>query len=136
MKAIAADTNLLVRYLVCDDPDQARAARAVLEQAERVIIPTVVFCELAWVLKRSYALAAADIAQTIEELMESASVVCDEPVVRSGLKMLRRGRDFADGVVLEEARRAGAKRLHSFDRRFRELDWTGLVAAPEAAAES
>jgi hypothetical protein len=36
---ITADTNGLVRALVQDDPEQARAASALLEQAELMAIP-------------------------------------------------------------------------------------------------
>jgi len=36
---IMADTNVLVRALVQDDPEQARAASALLEQAELMAIP-------------------------------------------------------------------------------------------------
>ena len=43
---ITADTNVLVRALVQDDPEQARAASALLEQAELVAIPLPVLCEL------------------------------------------------------------------------------------------
>ena len=49
---ITADTNVLVRALVQDEPEQARAASALLEQAELVAIPLPVLCELVWVLRR------------------------------------------------------------------------------------
>ena len=49
---ITADTNVLVRALVQDDPGQARAASALLEQAELVAVPLPVLCELVWVLHR------------------------------------------------------------------------------------
>ena len=49
---ITADTNVLVRALVQDDPEQAKSASALLEQAELVAIPLPVLCELVWVLRR------------------------------------------------------------------------------------
>ncbi len=57
---VTADTNLLVRVLVQDDPEQARAAMDLLRRAELVALPLPVFCELVWVLKRLYGFAAAD----------------------------------------------------------------------------
>ena len=43
---ITADTNVLVRVLVHDDPDQARAAMDLLSRAELVAVPLPVLCEL------------------------------------------------------------------------------------------
>lgn len=56
---IALDTNVLVRYLVDDDAEQARAARKLLEglAAERpAFICREVMIELVWVLQRAYRL--------------------------------------------------------------------------------
>ena len=61
---ITADTNVLVRALVQDDPEQARAAAEVLEQAELVAVPVPVLCELVWVLRRVYQFSTAECAAT------------------------------------------------------------------------
>jgi len=45
---ITADTNVLVRALVQDEPVQAEIASALLSRAEQVAIPLSVFCELVW----------------------------------------------------------------------------------------
>ena len=53
---IAIDTDVLVRYLVCDDQQQAEAARTLLESltAERPgFVCREVTVELAWVLERA-----------------------------------------------------------------------------------
>lgn len=63
---ITADTNLLVRVLVQDDPEQASAAMDLLCRAELVAVPLPVLCELVWVLKRVYGFAAADCVAAIE----------------------------------------------------------------------
>ena len=44
---ITADTNMLVRAIVEDDPAQARAAQNELEKAELVAITIPALCELA-----------------------------------------------------------------------------------------
>ena len=49
---ITADTNVLVRALVQDDPEQAKAATDLLESEELIAIPVPVLCELVWVLRR------------------------------------------------------------------------------------
>jgi predicted nucleic-acid-binding protein len=54
---IALDTNVLVRYLVQDDPDQSFRASQLLEnlsESNRAFVSCVVLCETFWVLKTSY----------------------------------------------------------------------------------
>ncbi len=58
-----------MRALVQDDPEQAKAATELLEQAELIAIPVPVLCEPVWVLRRVYGFAASDCATSIEALM-------------------------------------------------------------------
>jgi predicted nucleic-acid-binding protein len=67
---ITADTNVLVRALVQDDP----------EQAELVAIPIPVLCELVWVLRRVYRCSSHDCVSAIEALLASSSVVAISPM--------------------------------------------------------
>ncbi len=114
---ITADTNVLVRALVQDDVEQARAAQALLSRATVIAVPVPVFCELAWVLRRAYARGAGDIAAAIEAIAGIEAVVTDQPAVEVGLAMLRAGGDFADGVIAHEGERRGGAVFASFDRR-------------------
>ena len=115
---LAVDTNVLVRYLTWDDEAQAAAAAEAIEPAEMVIIPTIVLCELAWVLKQAYRYAAGEIAGVLQRLTETRNVEIDRPAVEAGLGMLARGGDFADGVIHCEAGRARCDRLVTFDLAF------------------
>jgi predicted nucleic-acid-binding protein len=114
---ITADANLLVRVLVQDDPEQARAAMDLLRRAELVAVPLPVFCELVWVLKRLYGFAAADCVVAIEALLAARAVVTDRPAVKCGLRLLAAGGDFADAVIAFSGSRLGGERFVSFDRR-------------------
>lgn len=49
---ITADTNVLVRAVVGDDPSLAEAAMAALRGAERIAVPLPALCEFVWVLRR------------------------------------------------------------------------------------
>ena len=106
---ITADTNVLVRALVQDDPEQAKSASALLEQAELVAIPLPVLCELVWVLRRVYRFSNHDCVSAIEALLASSSVVADRPAVTAGLKLLAWGGDFADGVIAFGGRQLGSQ---------------------------
>jgi len=113
---ITTDTNVLVRALVQDEPEQARQATAVLEQAELIAVPLPVLCELVWVLRRVYKFSTADCCTAIETLIQSRSVVVDRPAVELGLRLLASGGDFADGVIAMAGSALGGEQLVTFDR--------------------
>ncbi|MCK6444379.1 type II toxin-antitoxin system VapC family toxin [Elstera cyanobacteriorum] len=115
---VAADTNVLVRFLTRDDPVQSGRAAAVLTEAAGLFIPSLVLCETVWVLRQSYKLPTAEILRALRDLIDSAGVEVDHPAAEAGLRMLAAGGDFADGVILHEAQRAKADKLVTFDSGF------------------
>ena len=123
--SIAVDTNILVRYLTWDDAAQAEAAAAAIEGADSVTVSTIVLCELAWVLKRAYRYGGQEIADAIQQIIESRNVELDRPAATIGLRMLRDGGDFADGVIQSDASRARCRYIVTFDQEFARLAGPG-----------
>ena len=114
---ITADTNVLVRAAVRDDPLQARVAADILVRAELIAVPLPVLCEFVWVLLSRYGRGVGEIAASIRDLADSANVQLDRPAVEAGLAIFEAGGDFADGVIAFEGRRIGGSVFASFDRR-------------------
>ncbi len=112
---ITADTNVLLRAAVQDDPDQARQAAKLLQQSELVAVPVPVFCEFVWVLRRGYKISAPEISDAVRRLIKSANVVVNRPAIEAGLSVLDAGGDFADGVIAYEGDWLGAEEFVSFD---------------------
>jgi predicted nucleic-acid-binding protein len=113
---ITADANVLARAFLEDHPQQSKAAQAALKKAEVVALPLAALCELVWIL-RSYKIAPAEIASTIDDLINGANVVVNRPAAEAGLDMLNAGGDFADGVIAYEGSWLGADTFVSFDRK-------------------
>jgi len=69
------DTNVLVRYLVQNDPAQARTAAVVIETAagrnERLLIQPVVLCEVIWVLAGAYGYAWKEIVSALNMILRA-----------------------------------------------------------------
>ncbi|MDR3518081.1 MAG: type II toxin-antitoxin system VapC family toxin [Azospirillaceae bacterium] len=112
---ITADTNVLVRVAIDDDPRQSAIAAEALRTAESIVVTLPALCEFAWVLSRGYKISKSEIALSIRRLVESATVTVDRPAVDAGLSMLEAGGDFADGVIAFEGRRLGGVVFTSFD---------------------
>lgn len=112
---ITADTNVLIRALVGDDPDQQRIAVETLDAAETVAISVQSLCELVWVLARGYRTSRNDIATAIRQLLDTGNIAVDRPAVEAGLAVLEAGGDFADGVIAHDGQWLGGDTFVSFD---------------------
>jgi len=128
-----ADTNFLLRFLLRDDEEQFRAAA---RRLAAIIIPTQVFCEIAWVLSYSYHFTRFEVLSELEALTTVDKVVYRQLEVEAGLDFLRRGGDFADGVIAYTGREMASVEAEfvSFDRKaVRLLKEQGIAAIlPEA----
>ncbi len=118
---IAIDTNVLVRYLVEDDPSQTARAAALVEEVmsrdERIFVSQIVLCEVVWVLTSGYGFQRKEVSEVIRNLLKTRQVVVEEPDrVRWAIDAYARGKaDFADYLILESGRAAGCDRLATFD---------------------
>ena len=114
---ITADTNVLIRAAVQDEPLQARKAAHILRKADLVAVPIPVLCEFVWVLRRGYKKSGSEVSDAIHKLMKSTNVVINRPAVEAGLAVLGAGGDFADGAIAYEGDWLGAEEFVSFDAR-------------------
>lgn len=118
---IGIDTNVLVRYLVRDDPEQARRARAVIEalsSEEQGFLSVIVLVETYWVLTRSYGFAPDQAVEVLVRVADVAEVVVqDAPLVRRALQQAGAGADFADSLIHQAGLGAGCSSTVTFDRR-------------------
>jgi predicted nucleic-acid-binding protein len=70
---IVADTNVLLRDALSDDPRQSPIAGKVLQNADLVAIPVVVLCEFVWVLCQGYKIPELEVANSIRSLTVGTS---------------------------------------------------------------
>ena len=126
---IGLDTNVLVRYLTQDDPDQAARAGQVIEtwctKDEPGLVSLVVLCELVWVLRGAYGYEKKIIIEVLEQIMAVNELQVEaEDIARSSLTAFRRGpADFADYVIVISNRARGSTVTYSFDKKLAEHDY-------------
>ena len=129
---IGVDTNVLVRYLVRDDAEQAGAARSLLEALTPEVpgfICREVAVELVWVLDRAYGFSRVQISDVIVELIATDSLVVEaaDDMARAAFGFRQGGPDFSDLMILAAAERVRARPLHTFDRRLAQVEGATLV---------
>ncbi len=67
---IAVDTNLLVRLLTKDDPNQAKRAAKILE-SDVIFIPKTVALETEWVLRHAYGINKDAIMKGFQKIIKA-----------------------------------------------------------------
>ncbi len=118
---IALDTNVLIRFLVKDDEAQSRRATKLIEGAvardEQLFVSDIVMCETVWVLSSAYRFSRAEIVDALSQLLRARSVVFSSvDSIARALDAYRKERgDFADYLIREHARSAGAETVATFD---------------------
>ena len=114
------DTNVLVRYVMQDDPRQSPRATRLIESLtaeDPGFVPVVVLLELVWVLSGSYGLDRVQVATVLATLLRSKELVIDraELVTQVLKRYSADGADFADALIERMAAAAGCSTTMTFD---------------------
>jgi predicted nucleic-acid-binding protein len=97
---IAVDTNVIVRLVTRDDPEQLKAALKVF-RSESLWICKTVLLETEWVLRYSYKLGPESIRTVFRNLLGYPQLqVEDRQAVLRALILFEQGLDFADALHL------------------------------------
>lgn len=112
------DTNVLVRYLVQDDPEQSRTAVRCIE-SDTCFINAIVLCELVWVLEAAYRYPKDIIAATLEKILQTGDFeIEDRDTAWQALADYRSTKaDFADCLIAHRNIAAGCEETATFDKR-------------------
>jgi predicted nucleic-acid-binding protein len=121
MKAV--DTNVLVRFLVNDDPAQANAVRELFATAERqreaYWVPVLVVMEAIWVLESAYGVGRSELIATLNDLLLLPVLEFEH---RGAVQRVLAGAganagDLPDLLIAETARQAGCEATLTFDKK-------------------
>jgi len=130
---LGIDTNVLVRYLVRDDPAQYERARRLISRqitaGEPILVSFLVLLETEWVLRSRYELPKHAIVATFSALLEASELTFeDEPSLEQALYSWKdSGADFADCLIDARHRRLGCRATATFDARALKL--AGFIPA-------
>ena len=118
---IGLDTNVLVRYVMQDDPEQSVRATALVESLsveQPGFVALVAVAELVWVLTACFDLERAQVAAAIEGLVRSKEIRVEQSaVVWKALRSYRGSAgDFADCLIERSAAAAGCEKTVTFNR--------------------
>jgi predicted nucleic-acid-binding protein len=118
---VGLDTNVICRYLLGDDPAQARKAAQVIEDCRKRSIPCflskITLCEMVWVFETCTSMERSAIAGTLDALLHSDAIEVEErSSVRRALDLFTSGKaDFADYLIGETDAERGCTKTVTFD---------------------
>ncbi len=103
---LAVDTNVIVRIVTNDDPEQSPRAVALFER-EKILLTKTVLLETEWVLRFSYKLSRETVVSALRKVVGLQQVEVENiGVVAKALDWHEQGMDFADALHLASSTRA------------------------------
>jgi predicted nucleic-acid-binding protein len=125
---IGLDTNVIVRYLVQDHPQQSLQATEFIEQSlseeQPGFISLVALVEVVWVLGACYGAPKDRIIQIVDGLLAARQLVIENAaVVHRAIRAYRlASADFSDALILHVCRTEGCEKVVTFDRKAAKLE--------------
>jgi len=130
---IGLDTNVLIRYIVRDDPRQAEAASRLIENRctpeNPGLINPVVLCEIVWVLTRGYGYDRITTARVIHRILSVREIQVNRAELAwKALRLFELGKaDFSDYLIGLINQREKADTTFTFDLRAAESELFSVV---------
>ncbi|MBI4755446.1 MAG: type II toxin-antitoxin system VapC family toxin [Betaproteobacteria bacterium] len=128
------DTNVLVRWLVADDPDQSIRVQNLFESSRTsglpLFVPATVMLELEWVLRSRYRFDKRAVMRVFNALLETQELEFQaEAAMERALHLYRQGNaEFADCLHAGLCGAADKTPLLSFDEKASRLPGAKLLA--------
>lgn len=112
------DTNVLIRHLTGDPPDQARRASRFLAVTEPLFLTDLIVAEVVYVLESVYAVVRDEVGQLMRDVVTSDRMrLADLPLLLRAIEIYQYDRlSFADAYLVACAERSGDGRVISFDK--------------------
>jgi predicted nucleic acid-binding protein len=112
------DTNVLLRHLTGDPPEQATRATQLLSRADELLLPDLIVAEVVYVLESFYEVPRSRLADLVRAIIAFPAIVVTDPaLLLRTLEIYELHRlDFADAYLVAQAETSGVDAIVSFDK--------------------
>ncbi len=113
---ISIDTNIIIRFLTQDDPEQYKKAYSIFNSND-IFISNTVILETEWVLRYAYEFSPFDICDSLEKLFGLHNIHLSNPAhIAQAIEWHRKGMKFSDALHLTQCQQYD--KFLTFDKKF------------------
>jgi len=126
------DTNLIIRFLLNDLPEQADKVEKLFSKAKpsSLEIPDIVIAEIIYVLLSYYELDKNSVIDKIDLLIEFEKIKCNKKILKNALEAFKNHSiSFVDAYLLAKVTAGENSRVYSFDKGLGKIG-KGMVEFP------
>ncbi len=122
MTLLGLDTNVIVRTLVADDPQQMAVAKEFARGLGReytAFVTLISLLELDWALRSRYGFKKKEVVLAIGKLLQTRGLVIEShALVVAALRQVENTNvDFADALIAGRSLEEGCKSIKTFDKK-------------------
>lgn len=125
---VFVDTNIFLRFLLADHPQQSPACKKLFEKAQtgkaKLVTLPIVIAEIAWVLSSFYKEPVKEVARKLRIILlfEGLEVPYRDALLSATQVFESGGIDFIDAYVASWLRTEGLDRIYSYDKDFDKVE--------------
>lgn len=124
------DTNLIIRFLVNDDPHKASKVEKLLKNKKNInILLDTVIAEIVWVLHSYYSLSKNEVVEKVRALIHVDTAECDAFLLDRALTLWEENNISYIDSYLAAVAELGNITLYSYDQKFNSIS-TIIVKEP------
>lgn len=118
---IGLNTDILVRYLIQDDKEQAALANNIINKyatkAQSIFINNIVICELVWILTKGYQYEKEQIVTVLRNIILTVEFAFEhQKILREALSEYEKtDLDFSDALISKLNQKYNCDKTFTFD---------------------
>ncbi len=122
-KSAWLDTNIILRFLLKDDPQLFQAVEPLFLQVEQgdleIYIHPIIIAELIWTLESYYEYSKKKITEVMLQLVEAKGVVVpDKEIIIGAIQDYKeKNVDFIDAYLVQYANKQGPLTIYTLDKK-------------------
>jgi len=123
MQKAIIDTNLIIRFLLNDDPEKALKVEKLLGSTkDKFLIPDIIIAEIIWVLSSYYEFEKSAIVDRIKALVHFEAISCSRNLLDHALNIWgKHNVSFIDAYLVAMAQIKGLK-IYTYDFKFDKIE--------------
>lgn len=118
MAKILIDTNLIIRFLVNDEPQKVDRIEKFLSNKDKKVLQDTIVAEIVWVLSSFYKLPKLSIIEKIRALINTENIECNNSLLEEVFSLWEEYNiSFIDAFLAAIAKQQNI-RIYSYDEKF------------------